>query len=217
MSDDLYEETSARIAAVLAARGLAARKVRFHSVFGVEVRLEEEQSAVWCINPDVQHWAYICFDHADGGQQITAQGVIDELAIDAEPERFAWIIANFPYGDIELDESQVREAVSKLLSEVEELSEEEREAILAQAVPEQGEGTGIMSWDALGESGLVWAINRHILNPLGYSFVMMRSPDRVASGWAIVGDGEEPVTMEPLADANGFKHFGAWVESLRDA
>jgi hypothetical protein len=198
---------AARVAAVLAAQGLSARVVTQQDTYGVEVILEDDR-AIWTLNES--GWSYVVLSQVEGGLRITSSGFA-EVGIYDEPERVAFVIANFPY-DHEMTEEEAREAVAGLISQVYDMTDEEREALLSQTFESEVEFQ-TMSWSALADSGVLWAINRHLFNPSGLSLVL-RYEDKRAVGWAILGDAASPVQMDRLADLDGYRKFGAFMDGL---
>lgn len=62
-------------------------------------------------------------------------------------------------------------------------------------------------------SGVLWAINKHLLHPRGFALAIALDSDREPVGWNILGDGTEPWhfdTDEPEATK-----FEALLDSLR--
>ena len=203
---------AAQVAAVLAARGFAARVVNQGDSHGVEMKLDDESTTVWSLTPT--GWSYVVMSETDGvGYRITSSGFA-EVGIHDVPERVAFVIANFPY-DGEMDDDAAREEVARLLASVEDMSDEERERILSVAIPHPEPDRETMAWRELVDSGMLWAINRHLLNPAGLSMVL-RYEQGEPVGWALTGELEGPMQMDRLADQDGFRRFYAFMESLSE-
>lgn len=210
----------AQVAAILAARGYSARVVNGSTgnsardveprpTYGIEVGLDEGHRVVWSVDTEGR-WGYVLLAVVDGGYQIAGQARVD-FGEEAEVDRVAIVIANFPY-DGELTDEEVRTEVTRLLMEVEGMTETERAAILAQSVGDEEE-RGTNSWKALQETGLLWAINRRLFHPDGFS-LNLRYEDGEPIGWVIIGDGGAPIRMDPLADLDGHRRFESFITSL---
>jgi hypothetical protein len=208
MKLDTHTE-AAKVAAILAARGFSARVVKQNHTHGVEVSLEDS-SAIWTISES--GWSYAVLSQVDGGVRVTSSGFA-EVGIYDEPERVAWVVANFPY-DSEMTEDEAREAVAGLISQVYDMTDEERQAILEQAIPsEDPVSSAPMNWSSLADSGALWAINRLVFNPMGFSLAL-RYEEQRAIGWVLVGDGAAPVQMEHISDLDGSLRFRTFIQSL---
>lgn len=207
MTDRTY---TAQVAALLAMKGFSARVVTPRKgSSGVEIRLSDgEGAAIWEVTDGT--WGYVVMSGVDGALTIKSSGKTS-LAEDVEPERISWVIASFPYDD-EMTEEEVHAAISDILTQVEGMSDDDREALLAQTIPSDVPEIAL-SWAALQESGLLWAINRQMLNPSGFN-MSLRYESGEPVGWAITGTGQDPVQMDPLVDRHGAALFSTFAVSL---
>lgn len=204
---DVHAKT-VQVAQILASRGFSARVVPNSQGHSVEVSVDDTTRALWSLGD--LGWGYLVLGFASGGYGIISQGVT-EVGSEASPDQVAWVISGFPYS-AEMSDEEARAAVSDLLSQVEGLTDEEREGILSSAIP-PADLAEPLAWGDLADSGMLWAINRYILNPSGLSMVL-RYEGGAPTGWSILGSGHAPVSMDPLADQNGAARYISFVTGL---
>jgi hypothetical protein len=70
------------------------------------------------------------------------------------------------------------------------------------------------SFDALPDSGVLWAINRLVFHPRGFALTL-HVQDGVAIGWSIQGNGKEVWTFDIHDDDDQFNKFEALLDSLK--
>lgn len=70
------------------------------------------------------------------------------------------------------------------------------------------------------QSGVLWALNRHVLHPRGFALALhienLDTPEEVVTGWSLLGNGTEVYAFSEADDDGGFDQFEAFLAESRD-